>query len=582
MAFQNECENGLSKGSWEIIRIKFIENGMEDYFIHWVKGNLVFIEDEDGVFASSPRTNLKWKGWSACQANWRLVGEFLFNSMVDKEEVEEFLMDDDIESAVKIGKRLLNKDRLYNRNQKFLSLFDDWETEIYNVVKYRLLWHWFNVMPFGYYIEDDVYEKAASSLGTISAAEIAEKIDPDFKQRNDYSALMLPDGSVIECGYGKHKALGECCLELGVGLNHWIQAIENPTFAISQQVVKRSTELNIYSDLSEGINYVNENLWWLGDNLNAMRFSLLDLYASGRVVMCNGEEDSFEFFRHLNQLIGEKATSLVFLEFIRNPMNYRRGKSYYKIPTWSLYPIKGLDFMRSNQIDDQFGESFVIGENDDKWDYPNHLNQKKVSGVFGVVSAKRIGKGYNDWDIQVSPVVLNENPAIGKFEKTTFNTLYDEIVKDVIKEDFSFAKPNQSFHVEFCWADAVIKKGYTDNYYLQFKWIESSPKEKDYKFKTLSDYVQSGKSYKKGYVKCLWGEVLKINKSSEDLFDEKLLEGIKAVIVENNAVFYHIISYAAKRGIPVISEFGEIPELDDGTKVVVSSYNNQTGIKIED
>lgn len=583
MNLQKYFEGMLKNGDWKLVWSSFLDNNLsQEIFIEWVKGNLIFRGDSiQESFLSHPRTDLKWKGWSACQRTWFSVAESLF--YVDEEELEELFEKEDSRGLMKLGKRTLDKGRIERKHQEFVDIMGGIDN-LWEVVKYNLLAQWVEKVGLYYFDQTDTFATIKNGLGygresPLSARNLAAMVDEEFTDREDYSALLLPDGSVIECEYGQHNDIYAYADDLEIRLSNWSRSIGDPTYAIGQQLIKCSPELNLHADL-EGIEDTNKKLWWLGDNLNGIRVALLDLYASGKVVGFNGERDDIEFFRHLNQLIGEKATSLLFLGFVLTPYRYPIGKTYLEIPPWSLKSVRGYDFIRSNAADDKFGDSFldVDGIKDEFLSKRTHLNQKSVSGIFVNITGRRIGKGFDDWDISVSPAVLDKNPAMGFYEKTDFNQQYDSILKDIIKEDYSFVKQGQIIQIEMCFEDCRYDQ-FSRNNILQFKWLKSKEtKRVPYNFKKLPKFSPAGEVFREGFIVCSWAEVLKIKSGDADVFDIKALDGTKAVLLEDDAIHLHIVGYAANKGIPVIFNYGKFPYIEDNVKLVVSAWETQVGI----
>lgn len=373
------------------------------------------------------------------------------------------------------------------------------------------------------------------------------------------SGVILSNGITIELGYNEHQYLYEILYELGYADSEfWTddsKVIHISSNQISGSLAYAVKDLKYLSDLSD--NELARCKPLTTKQLKALFVNRhLKFYGSDDTIAIKSITNGYQLIHNC----GGKYGKLQFLKDCYPQMNY---------PRIAKTPIDGvkncirtsLDVPMHGLVDSFFGEitKNTIKTIQSQWDEVKHICpnnklhfffQEYLDGSNGV--AHLID---NEFKYSLS---ANQGDIVdGKVGTEKLSAKHELELKEFMLDLYN--KGGENIQIEFVISDDKL-------FIVEMKYLETTFFNEDLVIKVKKeDVLFTGTSFSRGIERVNKNEVLYV---TDDCVESKHIAGKKAVIVENETEFSHILALAASLKIPAIYGTGAIYDsLPDNFKI---------------
>ena len=421
-----------------------------------------------------------------------------------------------------------------------------------------------------YFNIEEIYQRCYKYILEEEGYTLTTLYDAISKNDNTISGLLMKNGEFAQCGYQDHISLYPVLVELG--LVEGDDRLECDAVSISSNMLCGAAAFGLGSlhfDLNKYYQLSDEQI----SELWKLREYHLQHYSSNEKISVS--EGIREFFCY-KEATGTKYGNIMFLKrffpHIKTcevskdfrtdwKSNFVRTSPKYSIPGL-LNSIKANDEKEAHNAVIQIQKDFekhkeVRGRNKINWFYQEYLEGE--NGVLNCIKTTEVSRGYSreyanlmEYDIKIACSSVQGDIVGGK--KSSFEISLDDqsALRKIARElATTFEEDIQLEFVRVAEGDIRI---------VQFRTLKGSPQVNfEPQKEELEKAIVIGKTFCKPYYSNNGTEV---NTDDilivEDDCDSEALLGKKALLVENDTNFSHILALSKALNIPSIYGTGKV------------------------
>jgi hypothetical protein len=421
-----------------------------------------------------------------------------------------------------------------------------------------------------YFTVEEIYQRCYKYIIEEEGYTLTTLYDAITQNDQTISGLLMRNGEFAQCGYQDHVSLYPVLVQLG--LVEGEDRLDCDAVSISSNMLCGAAAFGLESlhfDLNENYHLTDEQM----TELWRLREYHLRHYSSSEKRSVS--EGMREFFCY-KQAMGTKYGNIMFLKKffphiktcevskdfrIDWKSNFVRTSPVYSIPGL-LNSIKANDEKEAHNAVIKIQQDFekykeVRGRNEINWFYQEYLEGE--NGVLNCIKTKEVSKGYAreyanlmEYDIKIACSSVQGDIVGGK--KSSFEISMDDqsTLRKIARElATTFEEDIQLEFVRVAEGDIRI---------VQFRTLKGSPQVNfEPQKEELEKAIVIGKTFSKPYYSNNGEEV-----NTDDILvveedcDSEALLGKKALLVENDTNFSHILALSKALNIPSIYGTGKV------------------------
>jgi hypothetical protein len=420
-----------------------------------------------------------------------------------------------------------------------------------------------------YFTIDEIHERCYKYIIEEEGYTLTTLYDAMTKNDNTISGLLMKNGEFVQCGYQDHISLYPVLVQLG--LVEGEDRLDCDALSISSNMLCGSAAYgleSLYFDSSKYYQLSDEQV----HELWRLREHRLQHYTNNGGRAINEGIREFFCFKHGS---GAKYGNIMFLKkFFPHVKTCDVSKEFRDdwkanfVRTSPKYSIPGLlNSIKTNtpeeardavvQIQNDFSKyKDIRGRNEINWFYQEYLEGE--NGVVNCIKTREVGKYSREYAVlmeyEIGIACSSVQGDIVGGKKPSFEISLDEAaeLKRIARElAITFEEDIQLEFVRVADGDIRI---------VQFRTLKGSPQTNfEPRGEELDKAIVVGKTFCKPYhincgVEVNTDEILIVE---EDCDAEKLL-GKKALIVENETNFSHILALSKALNIPSLYGTGKV------------------------
>jgi hypothetical protein len=442
-----------------------------------------------------------------------------------------------------------------------------------------------------YFTVEEIYQRCYKYIIEEEGYTLTTLYDAITQNDQTISGLLMRNGEFAQCGYQDHVSLYPVLVQLGLVKGE--DRLDCDAVSISSNMLCGAAAFGLESlhfDLNENYHLTDEQM----TELWRLREYHLRHYSSSEKRSVS--EGMREFFCY-KQAMGTKYGNIMFLKKffphiktcevskdfrIDWKSNFVRTSPVYSIPGL-LNSIKANDEKEAHNAVIKIQQDFekykeVRGKNRINWFYQEYLEGK--NGVLNCIKTREVSKGYAreyanlmEYDIKIACSSVQGDIVGGK--KSNFEISLDDqsALRKIARElATTFEEDIQLEFVRVAEGDIRI---------VQFRTLKGSPQVNfEPQKEELEKAIVIGKTFSKPYYSNNGEEV-----NTDDILvveedcDSEALLGKKALLVENDTNFSHILALSKALNIPSIYGTGKV-DLPKDKKVWFSTEYGTGYVKI--